>query len=182
VSELSPERDAGINPLFQVSFALDTPDTPLALTGVRCRPEPLSASQAKFDLALSVSEIDGRLDATLEYASELFESSRIERLATHYLRVLEQVADHDRTSIARLDLADDTEMQRIARWSAGTQPDYPDDASLASLFEAQVRHAPDAVALAGPSGTLSYRELDERANRVANVLREAGVAPGALVA
>ncbi|MFA7504732.1 MAG: amino acid adenylation domain-containing protein [Burkholderiaceae bacterium] len=183
VSELSPVRDSGTNPLFQVSFSFENAsDEPLLLGGLRCHPESLPDPQAKFDLALSLSGDESGIDATLEYASELFDSSRIERLALHYLRTLEQVVADDGTTIAGLDLADDAQANLVARWAQGTQADYPRDKSLASLFEAQVARSPDAIALAGPAGTLTYRELDESANRVANVLRGAGVAPGALVA
>src|SRR5690606_9959020 len=110
VSELGAQRDAGINPLFQVSFALqNTPDTPLAIAGATCHPQSFSARQAKFDLTLSISETDGRLDAVLEYASEIFDHARIERLVTHYVRALEQFVEDENASIATIAIAADAE-------------------------------------------------------------------------
>lgn len=183
VSELGAQRDPGINPLFQVSFALqNTPETPLAIAGATCEPRTLSARQAKFDLALSISETDGRLDANLEYAAEIFDHARIERLASHFVRALEQVAGNANLPIGQIPLAGDEEMRLVAQWSQGAHNDYPTEESLGALFEAHVRRNPDAIALSGPSGPLTYAELDARANRVANVLLESGIRPGALVA
>src|SRR5690606_10348587 len=78
--------------------------------------------------------------------------------------------------------AGDEEMRLVAQWSQGAHNDYPTEESLGALFEAHVRRNPDAIALSGPSGPLTYAELDARANRVANVLLESGIRPGALVA
>lgn len=183
VSELAPERDAATNPLFQVSFALqNTPRTPLALAGMDCEPVPLGSRTAKFDLALSIVEHDGRLEADLDYASELFDAARIERLARHYGRILEQASLGPTTRISDFMPCDAAEDALLARWSQGLAAPYPADASLAALFEAQVQRTPHAIALDGPGGTMSYAELDQAASRMATILRDSGVTPGALVA
>ncbi len=183
VNELNPPREAGINPLFQVSFAMQNAASDrLELTGVRCRAEPLGARQAKFDLSLSITEREGELLATLEYAAELFDAPRIERIARHLLNVIDQVIADDGLRIAELELLDADERRQLRAWSQGPRNPYPANTPLAVLFEQQARRSPAAIALECVDARLSYAELNERANRLAHALRQRGIGPGSLVA
>ena len=183
VSEIAPRRDAGINPLFQVAFALqNAPAASFELPGVRCSALSLGARQSKFDLTLSLTEVDGRLEGVVEYASELFDAPRIERMVGHFERVLAQVVENDRVALAELELIGPDERARLELWATGEQTRYPADATLAALFAAQARRAPDATAVVGAAGTLSYAQLNARANQVAHWLRAAGAGPGSVVA
>ncbi|MEZ5661116.1 MAG: amino acid adenylation domain-containing protein [Burkholderiaceae bacterium] len=183
VAELRPAREPGANPLFQVSFALQNmPEAPLALAGVHCTPLARVAQQSKFDLTLSLTKKSGQLDGALEFACELFDRPRIERLAGHFLRVLEQVAVADDTGIEDLELIGRSERERIVCWgqAEGTPP--PAELTLAHLFDQQVARTPDAIALVDGDHELSYAMLAERANRLANWLRDRGAQPGETVA
>ncbi|MBE0591407.1 MAG: amino acid adenylation domain-containing protein, partial [Gemmatimonadales bacterium] len=183
VTELKPSREAGINPLFQVSFAMqNAPAVPLEMAGVRCQAEQLGARQVKFDLALSISEREGELVAVLEYATELFDAPRIERIVRHLIRVIDQVIADDQVRLAGIELLDAAEREQLRVWAQGPRNPYPADLSLAAVFEAQARRSPQAIALECGDSRLSYAELNARANRVAHALRERSIGPGSLVA
>ncbi len=182
VAELAPRRDAGVNPLFQVAFALqNAPAGTLEIPGVRCSNATLAPGESKFDLFLSLAECSDSIEGTLEYPPALFDADRIERLAGHFTRLLAAaVADPDR-SIAELPLADAEEIGTLARWSQGLRNPYPADASLAALFEAKAREHPDAVAIESVAGRLTYRDLDARADKLARALGARGIGNGSLV-
>ena len=170
VEELQPERALGQNPIFQVSFVLlDAPagDDVVFVTVA-----------APFDLTLFVREgANGTVNATIQYRRNLFEPETISRLAGHYLALLESVVAEPDRPISVLRLLSDTEThQLLVEWNA-TATAYPRDRSVHGLFEDQVDATPDAVALVYEDATLTYRELDRRANRLAYHLRAVGVGP-----
>ncbi|MEB2320734.1 MAG: amino acid adenylation domain-containing protein, partial [Pseudomonadota bacterium] len=173
VGELAPRRESGVNPLFQVGFALqNVPARALTLAGATGRREAFGNRQAKFDMMLSVVEDETGASAVLEYAAELFDAPRIERIARHLIRVIDQVIADDQVQLAEIELLDAAEREQLRVWAQGPRNPYPADLSLAALFEAQARRSPQAIALECGDSRLSYAELNARANRVAHALRE----------
>ena len=115
------------------------------------------------------------------YASDLFEAATIGRIAGHLARVLEQVAVDPERRIGGLELMDADERERIlVHWNA-TRKDYPLDRGVHELIAARAVLAPDAIALADGSVTLSYAELDRRSNQLARHLQAQGVGPEVIV-
>jgi amino acid adenylation domain-containing protein len=170
VEELQPERTLGQNPLFQVSLVLQdaATSTDLAFFSV----------DSPFDLTLFVcARRDGTLSATIQYKRSLFEPDTIASLAVHYRTLLEGAcADPDRR-LSELPLLESVEAQQLlVEWNATTIP-YPRDRSVHGLFADRVGVTPDAVALVFEGGSLTYRELDRRANRLAHHLRARGIGP-----
>ncbi|HEU4594867.1 MAG TPA: AMP-binding protein, partial [Pyrinomonadaceae bacterium] len=162
-------------PLFQVMFALqNAPQERLELAGLELRAVGREAVTAKFDLLLSVTEVGGTLRATLEYGTDLFEPQTVERLAGHYRRLLEAVAEDADGCVSDIRLLSAEEEQRIVvEWNE-TRREYP-RRSLGELFEAQVGRTPEAVALICEGEAVTYAELNARANRLARRLRAEGV-------
>ena len=187
VQELSPERDLSSSPLFQVLFVLqNTPATPLAPPSLKRRGVAgggvaVESSTAKFDLTLVMFESPRGLVASIEYATDLFDAATIERLAASFTVLLAGAAAHPERRLRELPiLPADEERRLLVEWTA-TSTDYPRDASIHALFEAQAARTPEAIALSFGETVLSYGALNRRANKLAHHLRARGVAPEAPV-
>jgi amino acid adenylation domain-containing protein len=181
VAEISPERDLSRHPLYQVSFALqNVPASPLALAGLESEPVPCHPGTAKFDLALTLTETAGALTGVVEFATALFDAATVARLARHYLQLLHAIAARPAAPLAALPLlAPEERTELLVTWNATARP-YP-RLPLAQLFEAQAARTPDALAVVLDADTLTYAELEARANRLAHHLRALGVGPDVLV-
>jgi amino acid adenylation domain-containing protein len=177
VEELHPERSLSHSPLVQVSFTLrNTGDAEGALGDVQARRVAAELDVTKFDLTLGLAP-DGRgLRGGMEYSTDLFERGTIRRMLEQLERVLEQAVEHPDRRISRLELMSGAERARIVGWNR-TVARFPSDRCIHQLFEAQAARTPDAVAVVCGAESLSYRELDARANRLANHLRRRGVGP-----
>ncbi len=182
VSALNPERDSSGSSLLQVMLVLQTiPFPDLEMPGLTVELQEIETGTAKYDLTLELRERAGRLVGWFEYDNELFEPGTIARMAGHFQTLLEAaVADPDR-SVAELPLLSEPERRQVIETWNATRVDYPQDTCLHDLIEAQVERTPGAVALVFEDQVLSYRELNKRANRLANRLRAVEVGPESLV-
>ncbi|WP_299541541.1 non-ribosomal peptide synthetase [uncultured Streptomyces sp.] len=186
VEELAPERDLSRTPLFQTMFVLqNTPDhNSWALPGLRVEPFAVRTEEAKFDLTLFLTEqTDGSLAGSLVFAVDLFERATAARMAGHFTTLLEAAVVGGDRRLSELELLAGAERRRVlTEWSgtASLAEDAPTTAHR--LVEERAAHLPDAVAVSSGAGELTYRELNERANRLARHLRTVGARPGRVVA
>ncbi|MFG3194288.1 non-ribosomal peptide synthetase [Streptomyces omiyaensis] len=188
VEEVNPPRALGRHPLFQTLLVLQNHEEgTLGLPGLTAEPEELGLRVAKFDLNIGVTERhapDGApagLDASAEYAADLYDRATVTALLDRLGRLLGAAAADPDAPIGTLDILTPEEHARLDReWNATAAP-LP-DGSLPALFAAQAARTPDATALAHATGTVSYAELDTRANRLAHRLVAAGVGPESPVA
>ncbi|HZJ70013.1 MAG TPA: condensation domain-containing protein, partial [Planctomycetota bacterium] len=178
VDELQPERDPARNPIFQVVFAMQNASRdPLALPGLSIEPLATAVRATRFDLELHLAETPDGVRAGFCYNRDLFDASTIERLGRHYLRLLEAAAAAPDTPVSRLPLLlDDERVTLLERWN-DTSVSFPVTECLHERFAAQVERTPQAVAVSFEGATLTYAQLDARANQVAHLLREHGVGP-----
>jgi amino acid adenylation domain-containing protein len=178
VEEMQPERSLSYSPLFQVMFTLHTGEpTSAALGRVAVEGVALDAGTVKFDLNLSMAAGHDALWAGLGYSTDLFERDTALRMLGHLGRVLEQVAADADVRLSELELLGEAERARVVHeWNA-TDAAYPADATIHALFEAQAARRPDATAVVSECETLTYAELNARANRLAHHLRAMGVRP-----
>jgi aspartate racemase len=183
VEELRPERSLSHSPLIDTAFVLDNNPGGVYATqtagDLRLRRRVIDTGTAKFDLAMMLFRRDGGRRATIEYSRDLFEPQTASRLLDHYRRLLEGIVSNPDRSIAELPLSSDDERAIITtEWSGSTAP-YPRDKTLAELFEAEVRRAPDAPAVVASGNTLcselTYDALNRQANQLAHHLRARGV-------
>jgi amino acid adenylation domain-containing protein len=182
VEELSPERDLSRSPLFQVMFVLQNAPLPaLELGDLRLSLLEVESEVAKFDLTLTLAEVDGRLEGALEYNADLFDRTTAARMVTQLERLLESLAAEPEAPVGRHALLAPAEQhQLLVEWNdTATLPQTP--ATVVEMFEEQVRRTPHTVALRRAHEQLSYAELDARANGVAQRLRRAGVQPDRVV-
>ncbi|HET7234257.1 MAG TPA: amino acid adenylation domain-containing protein, partial [Longimicrobium sp.] len=178
VAELHPDRSLSHAPLFQVAFVLaDAARGEVELPGVRMRRVYSASGTSKFDLMLSVATHAGGMAAAVEYAADLFERDTIQRMLGHLERVLEQVAANPGVRLSEMELLGPSERRMLLEEWNRTDEAYPADRCIHHLFEAQAARAPDAQALVFDRESLTYRELNERANRIAHHLLRLGVTP-----
>jgi amino acid adenylation domain-containing protein len=183
VEELEVERDLGHTPLFQVMMVLqNAPTQELELSGLKLRTETSEMRTAKFDLTLGMMETQAGIRGMIEYSTDLFDAETIKRLAQYFERLLESIATNADQKLSSIEiLSDDERIQLIEGWN-NTRSEYPREASIQELFAAQVERSPEAIALTCGDEQLSYRELDERSNRLAHYLQTLGIDAEHLVA
>ncbi|MDB9344759.1 amino acid adenylation domain-containing protein [Nodularia spumigena CS-586/05] len=172
VEKLHPERSMSYNPLFQVMLALENNQSPdLDVSGLDMELLGVKSAIAKFDLTLLVTESDNQLNCTWEYATDLFARVTIQRMAEHFAVLLKGIIDHPHQSIKTLSLMTATELLQIQRWNQ-TQTDYPKDKTFVDLFAEQVVKNPHHIALFFESESLTYQQLNEKAEQLADYLIE----------
>jgi amino acid adenylation domain-containing protein/non-ribosomal peptide synthase protein (TIGR01720 family) len=178
VDAVKPERNLSYNPVFQVLFGLDnSPGSDRAGSGATPVSFAAAGTTSRFDLALDMTGGPGGLAGVLEYSTDLFDGATARRLAAWFETLLGAAAAAPETRIAVLPLLTAAELhQLLAEWNDAASRG-PAAGCLHRLFEEQAARTPDAPALTCGSETLSYRELNRRANRMARRLREAGVGP-----
>ncbi len=176
VEELQPTRELNRQPLFQVMFVLQNViSETLELPDLSLSPLEVEGGAAQFDLTLTVSETDASFAASIEYNADLFDETTIARMARHFETLLRSAAADPSRRVAELPLMDEAESGRLlVEWNDTSRPRVA-PALYHRLFEQQVERTPDAVALVFEQQRLTYRELNERANRLARRLRAAGV-------
>ncbi|HEX5871107.1 MAG TPA: condensation domain-containing protein, partial [Longimicrobium sp.] len=177
VDELQTARALDRSALFQVMFSFDAASAAgLELPGVVIRERGAPHRTAKFDLTLNLEEAEGGLTAYLEYATDLFDAATAERIGEHYVRLLDQaLADPDRR-LSALDPVTDGERAQVAAWNAeAAHPVYLDLPPVHVQVAEQAARTPDAVAVVAETGSLTFAELDARADALAHRLVAAGV-------
>ncbi len=189
VEELAPERDPGRNPLTQVMFSMQNfPQQRPRFGGLDVRPlgdDALDTGTSKFDLTLFLWEVEGGVRTLLEYNRDLFEPQTAGRLLGHFAALVAAIGRDPAAPIAQLPLLAATERAELLALARGAgEPGLapPPSACLHELFAAQAARRPQAPALTDGGRTLTYRELDRRANGLAWRLRELGVGPEVPVA
>ncbi|MCX5410112.1 amino acid adenylation domain-containing protein (plasmid) [Streptomyces sp. NBC_00335] len=181
VEELVPDRDLGRTPLYQVAFDLHGGEFNGRVEDERARADLRDAWRiAHTDLTLMMRPgPDGSFFGAFEYATSLFDAATAERLAGHFTRVLAAVAADPELRLDALELAGPQERaETTARSSAPALPAGP---AVPELVAAQAVRTPGATAVRGDGFTLTYAELDARANRIAHHLRSLGVRPDSAV-
>ncbi len=179
VEALQPPRSAAYNPLFQVMCNVQRWEFQQSrqLAGMTVEYLANDARATKFDLNLEVTDLDHRLGCCLTYSTDLFDEPRIARMAEHWRNLLEALIANPQQRLSELPLLSAAE-QRALQDSLGIEKgEHRLDRCIHTLFSQQAATRGDAPALTFAGATLSYRELNERANRLAWMLRERGVGP-----
>ncbi len=179
VRELHLERDMSRHPIFQIALSMkETASAALArglnLVEVESATEPL-------DLTIEFVEEGNELFAWFSYNTELFRASTIARMMEHFRILLESAADDPRIRISRMPLLSEAERQQVLEEWNRTRITDPGVECLHQFFEEQVKRTPDAVAVKCDGKSLTYRDLNERANCLAHYLRKMKVGPEVLV-
>ncbi|MCP4151323.1 MAG: AMP-binding protein, partial [bacterium] len=202
VDEIEINRDAGRNPLFDVMFTqqdnsmaqeqLQEP-VPNDLEIVEDEHQTIENAISKFDLTMTITDTGEKLDITIEYCTKLFKKETIERIARYYKKILPEIIEKNGKKISEIEIITPEERSQLLYQfnEAGNPPPLkPGDVNtagktVAGLFEEQAARTPDNVALAGTeaetaTNTLTYKQLNEKANRLARELRQKGIETGTI--
>ncbi len=171
VRRLALTRDPSRLPLVQIQFNLEKLGDRLEFPELVATVTPNPKCYANFDLFLNVIESDSGLRIDCDYSTDLFDEATIERWIDHYRTVLSAVAADAARPVATFPIMSQADRAQLLTGLNATATDYPAASCVHMLFEAQAARSPDAVAAAFGDATLSYRELDCRANRLANHIR-----------
>ncbi len=183
VEKLHPARTQNYSPIFQVVFILqNTPVPGQPAAGLTISPFEIDTGTAKLDLTINLAETPEGISGWIEYATDLFTAEAVVRLRDHYLTLLEGAVANPDQRIALLPLLTGGEKHQLLHEWNGARVEYPRDRCVHELFEEQARRTPESAALAFGDRGLTYRELDQCANRLALRLRDSGVGPETLVA
>ncbi|HEX3525655.1 MAG TPA: amino acid adenylation domain-containing protein [Thermoanaerobaculia bacterium] len=183
VEVLRPQRDPSRSPLVQVLLTLqNTPGAVLAAGGLRLELIPPPGRAAKGDVSVSLSEgEDGRLGGALTYSTDLFDATTMQRFAAHFAALLDTAAADPQRSLADLSFLSAGEMAQLLREWNDTRG-AADPLPLHLRFAAQAMATPQAVAVETATRSLTYRELSDRAGRLARRLVALGAGPEVVVA
>ncbi|MEU2297996.1 amino acid adenylation domain-containing protein [Streptomyces antibioticus] len=188
VELLNPTRTLSHHPLFQTMLALqNAPETEFELPGLRAGVELGRTGTAKFDLFFSLAERRGErgepqgITGAVEYSSDIYDASTVRDLFDRWVRLLDAAVSDPGRSLSGIDLLSAEERRRTLVEFNDTGVALP-GASLGELFARQVSRTPNAPAVTCGTTTLTYAELDARANRLAHELIACGVRPGDAVA
>jgi amino acid adenylation domain-containing protein len=176
VEALAPARDLSRPPLFQVLFVLrDAWPSTLTSPALTLTPVDIELPFAAYELMASVRDLGTGLSLKLEYNRELFLPETAAQLLGHWEALLRGALETPEQRISEVPLlSPEQEHQLLSEWNQ-TQSDFPKDVTIYETFQAQVRRAPEAVALVFGDRQLTYRELDRRVHRIAWALRQRGV-------
>ena len=174
VAAVRPDRSLSYNPVYQIMFALqDTAGSRIRIPGLNIEALKIKVSASKFDLFLSARQATGGLEITVEYNSDLFDQTTIQRFVLHYKQLLESAVGDPNARLSELAIMDEAERRQILVDWNDTKTPFPDEA-VHQLFEARVCKSPDEIALVAEHLEWTYAQLSEWSNRMANYLRNAG--------
>ncbi len=160
----------------------NTPMGAMSLPGLSLEEVAMSRHTAHFDLELAISDTGDVLQASLAYATDLFDQTTVERFANCFLSLLEDMAADDTRALSRLTLLSATQLDQVLNKFNATHVDHPLDRMVHRLFEQQARQQPAAAALIHDGTVMDYAELNRRANQVAHWLIAQGIKPDDRVA
>jgi tyrocidine synthetase-3 len=182
LDELNLDRNASRNPLFDVVFAYQNAGQAtidiVTDGGKTCT---VNHRLSKFDLTLAVNEGENGLSLEFEYRTDLFRPQTIRRFISAFKRIVEQVIGWPEITIGEIELVEAAEKKMLLEGLNFSGVSYPKNRSVISAFEAQVQRSPLSVAVEFRGETVTYKELNTRANQLGHLLMEKGVQPGKAV-
>ncbi|HVI46388.1 MAG TPA: amino acid adenylation domain-containing protein [Chitinophaga sp.] len=179
VEAVAGNRDGGDNPLMHIIFGLQNIPvaSQLRLGDATVAYEPVARHTSIADITWTVEDRPHGITIEVEYASDLFKAATVQRMIRHYINLLQQVTLNAAVPVSKLDMLDEKEKQQLLISFNDTRYNYPDK-TVTVLFDEQVNATPDARAVSAEGQSLTYRELQAKANQVAHYLVSAGVRPG----
>jgi len=176
IEELDLKRDASRSALFDVMVVLqNAADTGKELSvspGHIGRVKDLGATMSKFDLSLNFTEVGEHIGMGLIYNTDIYGYDIVEALMNHYQQLVREIVEQSKIGVGELSYLSKSEEAESLYQFNPSELTYPSDKTIIDLFEEQANEKPDNIAVVFGEVELTYRELDERSNQLANYLRE----------
>ncbi len=191
VDQLDLERDLGRNPLFDVLFDLNIVETlversleteeDVKKTEQKIKPYNFKTTMAKFDLSFDGLVTEYGIFFTINYITDLFNKETIIKMANHFVNIAKEVVENPEMLLSEIKMLSKEERDQLLHEFNNKTITYPTKKCFQQLFEEQVKQTPNALAVVFNEQQLSYRELNQKANQVASILREKGVQANEIV-
>ncbi|MGH8718224.1 MAG: amino acid adenylation domain-containing protein, partial [Burkholderiales bacterium] len=182
IEALNPERSLSYQTLIQAMFTLKNINSrDLRLCGLDVTRVELAREMSMFDLNVEATQTADGLHLWIEYNTDLFDAATITRLIEHYETLLAGIVKVPNTRLSQLPLLAPAERNLVVFDWNETQARYPQDQSIPTLFEAQAKRTPDAIAVVFEDEELCYADLNKKANRLAYHLAAVGVGPEGVI-
>ena len=182
VKQLNIKRDTSRNPLFDIMFIYQNNGySKVNFKDIKSEYFIPNSHISKFDLSLEIIPTYNKLSLHFEYCIKLFNEDFIQKFATHYINILNSILENSEVKISDIDMISEKEKNQILYDFNNTAIDYPHDKTIVDLFEKQVEKTPNNIAVIFENQTLTYRELNEKANQLARYLLENGVTNNSIV-
>ena len=176
VNDLGLERDQSRNPLFDTMFSLQKDfNSKFEIEGLSLQPLELENKSSKFDLTLDGYQTEDGLYFTFEYSTHLFKKKTMERMAEHFLNILNGLATRPGQPLAELEIISPVEKWRVLEEFNSKTLQYPTDKTFVQVFEQNIDNWRDKVAVSYHNQQITYDDLNKKANQLAYQLRERGV-------
>jgi len=171
VNKLNIKRDSSRNPLFDTMFIYQNEgNKKVNLGNIKSKYYIPDSNTSKFDLSLEVVPENNKLNLRFEYASKLFNKDFIEYLSTHYINILKTVLENQDIKIEDIEMLTEKEKEKILYKFNNTKTHYSKNKTIVNLFEEQAKKAPNNIAVVFEEQKLTYKELNEKSNNIANYL------------
>lgn len=180
VKKLGIKVDKSRNPLFDVMFTYQNKEeNMLSLDEHEAEVIEINNNIAKFNLSLEIKPKTHTIN--IEYRTDLFKKQTIERLLEHYMNVIDCIMSDSSVQIKDIEIISEKEKNKILYEFNDTKMEYPKNKTVSQLFEEQVEKTPDKIAVVFEDEKLTYRELNEKANQLANYLRNKEIKPNDII-
>ncbi len=183
VGKLNITRDFSRNPLFDVMLVLqNTAIDKLEAEDLKVNSYKAENRISKFDITINAVELKKSIGINIEYCTKLFSNTTIERMYKHLENIMLEITEDIDIKLSEVQLLTEAERHQILMDFNNTKIDYPKSMTVHQLFEEQVAKTPDNIAVVYLDESLTYRELNERANQLARILSNKGVSADSIFA
>ena len=182
IKKLEIKRDTSRNSLFDVMFIYQNNGyKKLKFNGINAKYYIPDSNTSKFDISLEAIPNEKEINISFEYSTKLFKKEFIKNMSNHYLNIINEIIENTEEKIEEICIISEKEKNKIINEFNNTKTDYPENKTLVELFEEQVQKTPNNIAVIFENKNITYKELNEKANSLANYLRENGIKRNDLV-
>ncbi|MCK4257933.1 MAG: amino acid adenylation domain-containing protein [Halanaerobiales bacterium] len=182
IDKLDLHRDMSRNPLFDTVLVLQNKgQAELSIPGLTFKPCTIQNKVSRFDLTWNLEETGDEINITLEYSTKLFKKETVQRMIEHFENIIREVSLDSNLVISKIQMISESEKDYLLNHLNGTKAEYPKEKAIKEIFEEQVSLNSDQIALIFNDQSMTYGELNSRANQLARDLMEKGVSSNQIV-
>ncbi|MGB7606468.1 MAG: condensation domain-containing protein, partial [Lutisporaceae bacterium] len=176
IDKLNITRNLSRNPLFDVMFTMQNMDAgEMQIEGLKFKPYEIDNNIAKFDMTITATELNKSIMLSLNYCTRLYNKQTMQNMSRHLINILSSISDNTNQILSELEMLTEEEKQQLLVEFNNTKTAYPKDKTIQQLFEEQAAKTPDNLAVIYKKDMLTYKELNEKANIIARILRDKGI-------